>query len=82
MIWIKKRHTGSLAYEVHWNRVRRRSLLAAAAVARGQTPATPAASPATLADAPLADGVTITVERRDDTPPGPVAIGYGVRDAR
>ena len=54
-------------------RVARRSLLtaaaatAAASVVRGQAPAMPAApAQATLAEAPAADGVVITVERRDD----------------
>jgi enoyl-CoA hydratase/carnithine racemase len=55
---------------MHGTRVRRRSVLAAAAataaatVVRGQTP--PPTAPTTLADAPLADGVTVTVERRED----------------
>ena len=54
-------------------RVRRRSLLtaaaatAAAAVVRGQAPASSTAPPlTTLADVPLSDNATITVERRDD----------------
>ena len=54
-------------------RVRRRSLLtaaaatAAAAVVRGQAPASSTAPPVTtLADVPLSDNATITVERRDD----------------
>ena len=50
--------------------VRRRAVLtaavttAAAAVVRAQAPASPASTP--LADAPRADGTTLTVERRDD----------------
>jgi enoyl-CoA hydratase len=55
------------------NGVRRRALLTAAvatataAVVRGQGMAAPSStSPTTLANTPLAEGVTITVERRDD----------------
>jgi enoyl-CoA hydratase/carnithine racemase len=53
-------------------RVPRRSLLtgaaatAAAAVVRGQVPGISSPPATTLADAPRGDGVTITVERRDD----------------
>jgi enoyl-CoA hydratase/carnithine racemase len=53
--------------------VRRRSVLAAAvatataSVVRAQAPVTPASpGPMALADVPLADGVTLTVERRGD----------------
>lgn len=54
------------------HRLARRHLLAAAAatasaaVVRAQSPAPGAPLPNTLTDAPLAEGTTITVERRDD----------------
>jgi enoyl-CoA hydratase/carnithine racemase len=54
------------------HRVGRRALLtgaaatAAAAVVRGQAPGAPPSPETTLANVPLSDGTTITVERRDD----------------
>lgn len=56
----------------HGTRVGRRSVLtaaaatAAAAVVRGQAPGGSTPPEATLAEVPLSDGATITVERRDD----------------